>query len=86
MKSKLPYVSLSFLLLSACTTLTPRFKGSLFLHHRLPEDAKDLDQYGIYRVLANGDEEYLPYTSSEIKNYISVHKDDFILMEESASE
>lgn len=79
---KFPYasVSLSFFLLTGCTTLTPRFKGSLFLHHQLPEDAKDLNQYGIYRKLVNGEEEYLPYTDKNIVNYLSIHKDDFILV------
>ncbi len=76
---------ISFFFLTSCTTLAPKFKGSVFLHHQIPEGTKpeDLKEYGIYRKLANGDEEYLPYTSKEIKNYISVHKDDFILVEES---
>jgi len=77
----------SFFLIS-CTTLVPRFKGSVFLHHQIPEGTKpeDLKEYGIYRKLANGDEEYLPYVSKEIKNYISVHKDDFVLVEDKESE
>jgi len=88
MKIRFPsvfYVSLSFLL-AACTTLTPRFKGSVFLHDQIPQElcTEELWELGVYRRLSNGDVELLSYCSKEIKNYLAVHGHEIELVEEAS--
>lgn len=87
---RLPSVFLvvSFFFLTCCTTLTPKFKGAVFLHDQIPEElcSDRLKEFGLYRRLSNGDYEVLSYCSKEIKNYLAIHGHEFELVEDSASE
>jgi len=90
MRIRLPYyvsLSISFcFFLSACTTLTPRFKGPIFLIESIPKEhcTEELWKFGIYRKLANGDREYLPFCDVLVEQYVVSHYRDVELVEEAS--
>jgi hypothetical protein len=45
-----------------------------------------LEYYGLYRKLANGDEEFLPYCSEYITSYLAIHAYELELIEIKESE
>lgn len=73
-----------FLLFSACASMTsPKFNRDVWLHEVIPTELcmryPDIQDFGIYRVLSNGNKEYLMYCDAQIQNYISSHVDDVII-------
>lgn len=72
-----------FLLLTGCSTLAPKFSGSIWLHKPIPSEfcTKELFEYGIYRRLNDGNYEWVAYCSPGISDYLSSYKDDVELVE-----
>lgn len=68
------------LLCTGCITLTPKFKGDVWLHDSIPPELcmryPDIQDFGIYRKLNDGSMEFIPYCDDEIKNYLSSHAKD----------
>lgn len=70
-------LALSFVLLGCVTTrndVRKEIKAFVFLHDRLPSklcaEVPELRNYGLYRKLNNGQEEFVSYCKKEVTEYL----------------
>lgn len=65
------------LFLSACVS-RPKVTADIYQHETISfemcEANPELINFGIYRVIGEDDEEFIPYCSPEITDYLAIHQ------------
>lgn len=72
-----------YLLLLLVSCATPKTKGPLFLHQRIPEELCHgaIVDYGMYRLTKDGRTEEISYCDGSVVEYFGIHSIDLDLVD-----